>query len=200
MSEDKEKSFERKEELINTAMKEFGEKGYRNASLNNILKEVGISKGTFYYHFKNKESLYIYLINMLVDRKIKFFEYNIPKEAYEKDLFELLKVYTIVGMKFAKENPYIASFSQTLMSNRDSDINKKVMNDVAGERQDYMVVLINRAYDRGEIRNDLSRNFVSNLIIHLFANIYELTSIDKIEDFEPALENLIKFLKNGLAK
>ena len=47
------------EELIKAALIEFGDKGYENASLNNILKEAGISKGTFYYHFKNRRIIYI---------------------------------------------------------------------------------------------------------------------------------------------
>ena len=45
MEEKKERSFERRDELINAALIEFGDKGYENASLNNILKEAGISKG-----------------------------------------------------------------------------------------------------------------------------------------------------------
>jgi len=71
LEQSKEKSFEKRQELINAAINEFSDKGYDNASLNNILKRTGISKGTFYYHFANKEDLYFYLVSLLVEEKIK---------------------------------------------------------------------------------------------------------------------------------
>jgi len=80
LDEKKKKSFEKRQELIDAAIKEFGEKGYENASLNNILKEARISKGTFYYHFDNKEDLYMYLISIFINEKKSFFASNVKAE------------------------------------------------------------------------------------------------------------------------
>ena len=63
MDEKKEKSFERLNELINAALIEFGDKGYDNASLNNILREAGISKGTSITTSKiRKTCIFIYTV------------------------------------------------------------------------------------------------------------------------------------------
>ncbi len=43
----KEKSFERKTELLEAALDEFTSKSYEDASLNMIIKNAGISKGLF---------------------------------------------------------------------------------------------------------------------------------------------------------
>lgn len=48
---------ERKEEILDVAEKLFGTKGFDNTSTNDILKEVGIARGTLYYHFKSKEDI-----------------------------------------------------------------------------------------------------------------------------------------------
>lgn len=48
---------ERRNEIIQTAINLFIEKGYDACSVNDILKAVGIAKGTFYYYFKSKEDV-----------------------------------------------------------------------------------------------------------------------------------------------
>jgi AcrR family transcriptional regulator len=48
---------ERRNEIINAAEKLFHGKGYEKCTVNDILKEVGIAKGTFYYYFKSKEEV-----------------------------------------------------------------------------------------------------------------------------------------------
>lgn len=48
---------ERREEIVNEAVRLFAEKGFRNTSVNDILAAVNIAKGTFYYYFKSKEEL-----------------------------------------------------------------------------------------------------------------------------------------------
>ena len=48
---------ERKEEILDVAERFFATKGFDNTSTNDILKEVGIARGTLYYHFKSKEDI-----------------------------------------------------------------------------------------------------------------------------------------------
>ncbi len=47
--------------LINSAMKEFGANRFNKASTNTIVKEAGISKGLLYHYFVSKDALYDYL-------------------------------------------------------------------------------------------------------------------------------------------
>jgi AcrR family transcriptional regulator len=48
---------ERRNEILDTAEKLFHTKGYGKCTVNDILKEVAIAKGTFYYYFKSKEEV-----------------------------------------------------------------------------------------------------------------------------------------------
>ncbi|MDD4364007.1 MAG: TetR/AcrR family transcriptional regulator [Atribacterota bacterium] len=48
---------ERKKEFLVIARKLFFTKGYDQTSVDEIIKEVGLSKGSFYYYFKSKEDL-----------------------------------------------------------------------------------------------------------------------------------------------
>ena len=50
-------------ELIHAAAKnEFMEKGYKSASLRNIVKTAGVTTGAFYGYYKSKEELFDALV------------------------------------------------------------------------------------------------------------------------------------------
>lgn len=55
---------ERKNEILQVSSKLFNEKGYENTSISDILKEIGIAKGTLYYYFKSKEDI----MNAIIDQ------------------------------------------------------------------------------------------------------------------------------------
>ncbi|KXZ39368.1 transcriptional regulator, TetR family [Alkalithermobacter thermoalcaliphilus JW-YL-7 = DSM 7308] len=193
------KSFEKRDELIKVAIDEFGENGYDKASLNNILKKANISKGTFYYHFKNKEELYIYLVEMLIQEKKKFFIENVDANVFAKDIFTIFIELGKAGIKFAKENPSISKFSESFIREKGNSIYNKVTKRFNFQNDDYMNALIEASYERGEIRDDLPKEFVKNVISYLFTNITEIVKLEKITDYEEAINNLIKFLKDGLS-
>lgn len=48
---------ERKDEFLDTAQELFFTKGYKQTSIESIIKKIGVAKGTFYYYFKSKEDL-----------------------------------------------------------------------------------------------------------------------------------------------
>ena len=50
--------------IIQTAAKEFAEQGYKRASLNTIIKNLGIAKGSLYQYFENKEAILLAIAEM----------------------------------------------------------------------------------------------------------------------------------------
>ena len=48
--------------LLETSFKLFTKKGINNTSVDDITKEAGVAKGTFYLYFKDKYDLQDYLI------------------------------------------------------------------------------------------------------------------------------------------
>ena len=51
---------------MTTAIKLFKSQGYANTSVENIMQEVGIAKGSFYYYFKAKEDILDAMVNRVV--------------------------------------------------------------------------------------------------------------------------------------
>ena len=48
--------------ILSAAMQEFLEKGYKSASLRNIVKAAGVTTGAFYGYYDSKEDLFEALV------------------------------------------------------------------------------------------------------------------------------------------
>ena len=61
---------ERKNEILDVAERLFCAKGFDNTSTNDILKEIGIARGTLYYHFKSKEDILDAMVERLTNQMV----------------------------------------------------------------------------------------------------------------------------------
>lgn len=64
-------AVERRNEILDVAERLFCTQGYDNTSTNDILAEIGIARGTLYYHFKNKEDILDAMIDRILDEIIR---------------------------------------------------------------------------------------------------------------------------------
>ncbi|MDK2935237.1 MAG: TetR/AcrR family transcriptional regulator [Eubacteriaceae bacterium] len=64
---EKKKPEERKNEILDISEKLFKENGYERTSIEQILKELKLSKGGFYHHFKSKEEVLDGIIKRFTD-------------------------------------------------------------------------------------------------------------------------------------
>ena len=62
------KGERRKQDLLNIAYRMFIEKGYENTSVDDIVAEAGIAKGTYYYYFESKEATLEAVIEMMIGK------------------------------------------------------------------------------------------------------------------------------------
>ena len=56
-----------RERILDAAMNIFSAKGFHDTKLDEIVAEGGISKGSIYFHFPNKEKLFIALVDQFAD-------------------------------------------------------------------------------------------------------------------------------------
>ena len=87
---------ERKREIIDTAEYLFAKKGYALCSVNDILKEIGIAKGTFYHYFKSKEEVLDAVVykatTMIAERVSEVEKQQIPPEDKLLAIFFAMKI------------------------------------------------------------------------------------------------------------
>lgn len=62
-----EKNLQTRQKIIDSALLEFGEKSYGEASLNTVCAVGNISKGIIYHYFKDKDELYLICVKECFD-------------------------------------------------------------------------------------------------------------------------------------
>lgn len=79
---------EKKNKIIEVSKNEFSRYSFYDASINRIIKEAGISRGSFYQYFNNKEDLFIYILDDYKNIIIQWIKEKVKDNKY--DIFELL--------------------------------------------------------------------------------------------------------------
>lgn len=79
------------ENILATAQRLFVTEGYGKTSVQMIIKEVGIAKGTFYHYFKSKEALMDTLVNTTIGQQTQWMSDQIM--AYDGSAIEKLNLF-----------------------------------------------------------------------------------------------------------
>lgn len=79
---------EKQDKIIRVSKEEFSEYSFYDASINRIVKNAGISRGSFYLYFENKEDLFIYLLEQCKTQLISAIMEKMKESKI--DLFELV--------------------------------------------------------------------------------------------------------------
>lgn len=193
-------------------MDEFIENSYDEASLNNILKEARISKGSFYYHFKNKKELYLYIYDQVVKDKISYLNEAMKEtmgDISRKDIFTILRFLGKISLEFAVKYPKYYKLGKRIFEEKNEEI--KVLTIVKAKSDESLILiekLIKKAINNNELRDDFSVDFITRLLRHLMTNFSTIClddMKDEIEGFDldkilEVYDSYIDFIENGLGK
>ena len=96
------KHDERRGEILDAAEKLFHTVGYEGCSVNDILKEVGIAKGTFYHYFKSKEEA----MDAVIERNVEIIMERVRKvteKEVDNPLEKLMGAFQAMRMEEMEE-------------------------------------------------------------------------------------------------
>jgi AcrR family transcriptional regulator len=109
---------EKQLQIIDTCIEEFALYGYETASINRIVANTKVAKGSIYHYFESKNKLYLYLIELVENKKKLFLNDQLPKQ---KTFFKSLTNIMLYSMLFDLENPRYACFLQKLYNENNSN-------------------------------------------------------------------------------
>jgi len=98
---------EKRQKIIDIAIKEFSENVYNAASISKIVRKAEISKGSFYNYFINKKDLYRYLIELATEEKLKSLE-GIPAPDPNAQFFDYMRWQFLSTVNFEIRSPHLA--------------------------------------------------------------------------------------------
>lgn len=164
-------SEERKQEILDASYEEFALNTYSNASLSNIIKKLGLAKGSFYRYFKSKKELYLFLLHHATEKRLG----NVMEmlESEDKSLYEKLVENFALKIKFDLKYPVISGFLYNVMLEK----NNEEIGNIEKIMRDEIDILIKRLLEihirKGEIRKEIDIDILSFTILQVQVGIYD---------------------------
>ena len=178
---------EKKERIINAALKEFAENGYDKGSTNVIVKEAGISKGLIFHYFENKINLYMYLFDYCTQL--------ITKELYETvdfengDILTRIQDSSIKKVLIFKKYPHIFEFAKNSYHEPNIQVNAMIMKKQKEGSKEAQRLLIEKV-DYSCFREGLD---MEKTMVTIYSTL-EKISISAIEKTNIDVDKIIKQL------
>ena len=172
---------EKRERLIAAAIDEFASNLYVEASINRIIKNCQISRGSFYMYFNDKEDLYFYLLeNYNKDYINKFTDLIKKNNGNIIKAFQKLFIYT-TDIVLVNDKGFFKNFLLNMNYLMENKITRKDKKDMKNEALEY----INR--ELFNIKEETDIHYMFNIIMILF--IHKLIEIIRFPDYKELICN-----------
>ena len=191
---------EKKEKLVEAAFNEFSRVPYEEVSINQIIKDAEISRGSFYMYFENKLDLLIYLLkDFLSDMIIECF-IDFKKCNYDPFiLFESLFDYVDKNCAENTNKSFFEHLFSRLRIEHNEDFMKQIYKDTSEMmgKSDILMMMKNGIY--GKCDEELISNVLDILFMITQHRVVNL--MIKGEDSTLSKKKLLaefELVKNGL--
>ena len=111
---------EKQNRIIQAAITEFAHNTYVNASTNRIVKACGISKGSLFKYFTDKEDLYFFLLDTVMWEMLRDIESDV--ENLSTELFQRIIDYSALEIFWYIKNPDKGRLIMSAVTEKDEEI------------------------------------------------------------------------------
>lgn len=186
-------------QLLEAAIDEFSQKKFEDASLNDIIKNANMSKGSLYHHFGDKFGLYLSLMDIVLKKKISFFSKILQQRQDSGDFFGTVKEMVRLTMEFLFVDKRIHHlFNRNLEASDELKI--QILEFFPYDYNQGFSELILSAIKSGQIDSRYSTQFITTILEILFSNSHKLLSSDNTsEEILDTIDQLIDLMQFGIS-
>ena len=146
---------QKRQAISRELVREFAANGYKKASINTIVGNLGIAKGSLYQYFRNKEAMFYFVFEQFT-RLVKESVRQGAAEQGSGDFFHQVRQVMAAALSFVDRYPdYFQIYLRILFEN-DVPNREKLLARVRLFSREYFGPLCREAGKRKELRNDVS--------------------------------------------
>ena len=199
---------EKREGILRAAVAEFAEQGYQRASLNNIVKQLGIAKGSLYQYFDNKEALFLHVFDHFT-LQVKQHVKALVTGNGQDDFFDVARQVLLAGIAFIDSHPEYFQVYLKVLFERDVPRREELVARVRLFSLEYFGPLAERAREQGVLRRDIPARkvvFILDAMLDRFLQGYAQPYLDgglalagmPIEQLNDEIDSMVAVLRTGL--
>jgi AcrR family transcriptional regulator len=192
---------DKRQRIIDAAIREFAEKGYEQASTNAITAAAGISKGLLFHYFGTKKQLYLHLVEYALDYYGDWFRRRV-KELHP-DIMERMLQIGRQRVEMARENPVLSSFYADAFFNMAEEV-KPELTEIYRRLHAENTRLFADGVDMTRFREDVDPRKAVTLVMACLEGLRQLykdraaKGLDEAEGILADTRELLEMLKFGI--
>ena len=148
-------AHERREHILSASASVFSRKGYRMASVSDIVEEAGIGRGTFYLYFDSKREIFLELIEAFFSGYANLLEENHHRleeaSGHGGRMLRAWRGNTLRVLEYHQENPYLTNIAYREALGKDEDFSERV-GELSNLAREKLIAEFQMMYDRGMMR------------------------------------------------
>ena len=191
---------ERKNEILDAAERLFGEKGFDSTSTTDILNEIGIARGTLYYHFQSKEEI----LDAMIERTVKRLAEKAEKIISEKDTPVLLRLTKMMLALRVDDKNFSHELLKQAHRPQNALMHQKMQTCILSEINPLITDLIQESIVQGICKTDYPEEVAEMTFLYaniVFDDLMEYSAEEKqrkIAAFIYNLERLLNMEQNSM--
>ncbi len=146
--------LERQQAILNAVLAEANAKGPASLNIKEIARRAGVSVGSLYQYFPNRDGLLDFTVTLFVRYLTDLFEMSRPF-LREMPLREALKAYLQVGVEWGQTEADLIRFFGRAAYQGDHDLGECIVRPIATLMRDIIREMLATAAARGEIRPEV---------------------------------------------
>lgn len=197
------KNRETREQILKSAMKEFGEKTFSEASLNTISREGNLSKGIIYHYFKNKEDLYLSCVSRSIQDLVAYLK---NEENFTGKALRDISTYFTLRHGYFEKDPIGKNLFSSYMMHPPKHLQEEIQR-IRQELDEYNQYFFGEILDGVSLREEISREDAMDFFQqfqesfhHFFSENDHGTEKEIFERHEEKLKKYLPILFYGIAK
>ena len=100
--------------IFSCALEEFSNKEFMNASINKIVQNSNISRGSFYHYFEDKLDVYLYVLDEILDKQSEIFTTQISHDK-TADIFDVYRQFLLLNLSIVSHTRFHSFFKNLYM-------------------------------------------------------------------------------------
>jgi AcrR family transcriptional regulator len=182
----------KRELLLKTGKDLFWKFGFRRVTVEEICKEAGISKMTYYKYFSNKMELVKTIMDDILQSVLKKYE-----EIMNRNVPYAEKVVALIELKREQITTMSNEFFRDYVQSADPEM-INYFNQLTQENMQRFVDDFARAQKNGDIRKDVKVEFIMYIMNHLVEMTHDDNLLNMYDNPQDLVMEITKFLFYGI--
>lgn len=187
----------KRKKIMLSALKEFSNKIYTEASINKIVQNADISRGSFYQYFEDKQDIYFYAVDSIFIKKSYSYIKKLVADS-NNDIYDIFRKFFKFNLQLITESEY-SEFFKNLFLSLNYEISRHLNISINKFKEELLQKILNNSYRVILTKNEDYAREMINILQLINKNLISKKIIENIgqQKIMELYDIRIRILKNN---